>query len=321
MSAEAAVQTPQTVPDFTQLAEQLSKLSEFFQSIEKKTKVYADNTEGTKATKLVESANIVRSRQQKRLEKAQYQDRLQDAKDTFQIEKQIARQEYQIARKLKGNVTFEKIHYMKDAFKQSRTHRNLISAAFSAFITGFSLGHKQTQINRYKKQIALLAAKEEYREAQKRTLDKYVQKQKELREAHKTALKKPKPQKALTEKHMQKVLKNIDSQPFDIHEALDIWLIPRYGTAEYKSLPQERKDALKIATKRCMNPDTRNSKAITFKDFREMVDRYEEMLLVTGHSRTPVRTSPQKPRPAVQKTRAAQSQQRETPQKNRTMTR
>ena len=83
MSAEAAVQTPQTAPDLTQLAEQLSKLSEFFQSIEKKTKVYDNNLEGTRVTKLVENADIVRSRQQKRMEKTQYLERMQDARDTF----------------------------------------------------------------------------------------------------------------------------------------------------------------------------------------------------------------------------------------------
>ena len=303
MEAAATVQTPQNAPDFTMLAEQLTKLSEFFQSIEGKTKVYSDNTEGTKVTKLVESANIVRSRQQKKLEKLQYQERKQDAKSEYQIEKEIARKEYQISKKVKGNVTFEKIHYMKDAFKQSRTHRNLISAAFSAFITGFSLGRKQTQINRYKKQIALLSAKEEYRQAQKRTLEKYVQKQKELRTEHKAAMKKDKPQKDTAEKDRQRVMKIIDSKPFDIHEALDIGIIPRYGTPEYKALPQERKDALKIATKRCMNTGSGDSKAVTFKDFREMVDRYEEMILVTRQSRTPsksvqkqVQHRPPKPR-------------------------
>ena len=68
-----------------------------------------------------------------------------------------------------------------------------------------------------------------------------------------------------------------------------------------KALPQERKDALKIATKKCTNPKNGESKAVTFKDFREMVDRYEEMILVTRSSqRSPSknvqRTSPQKPK-------------------------
>ena len=299
MEATAAMQTPQAAPDLSKLAEQLVELSRFFESIQKNTKVYGDNTEGTKVMKLAASADIVRSRKEKKLEKIQYQERIQDAKDEFRIGKQIARKEYQISRKVNGNVTFEKIHYMKDAFNKSKTHRNLLSAAISAFITGFSLGRKQTQINRYKKQIALLTVKEEYRAAQKKTLEKYVQKQKELREAHKAAMKKPK--KDTSERDRQKVLKNIDSKPFDIHEALDIGLIPRYGTKDYKALPQERKDALRIATKKCMNPRNGESKAITFKDFRGMVDRYEEMILVTRSSRQSPsknvqRTAPQKPK-------------------------
>ena len=287
---EAAVHNP--APDFTQLVEQLTKLSEFFQSIENKTKVYSDNNEGTKVMKLAKHVDIVRSWKEKKLEKIQYQDRIQDAKDEFQAQKKIVKKEYQINRKLKGNVTFEKIHYMKDAFRQSRTHRNLIAAAFSAFFTGFSLGRKQTQINRYKKQIALLAAKEEYRQAQKRTLETYLQKQKVLREEHKAFRKKPNTQDAKAEKERQKVLKNIDSKPFNIHEALDIGLIPRYGSDEYKALSQERKDALKIATKNCMKPKNGDPKTITFKDFKEMVDRFEEMILVTRQSKTPVRTAP-----------------------------
>ena len=305
---EAAVPNP--VPDFTQLAEQLTKLSEFFQSIEDKTKVYANDIDGTKAEKLVQAADTVRARKEKKLEKIQYQERLQDAKDEYRIQKQIATKEYQINRKLKSNVTFEKIHYMRDAFKQSRTHRNLISAAFSAFFTGFSLGKKQTQINRFKKQIALLSAKEEYRQAQKRTLETYIQKQKALREEHKAFTKKPK--KDMSERDRQKVLKNIDAKPFDIHEALDIGLIPRYGTREYKALPQERKDALKIATKKCMSNDKNNPQQVTFKDFREMVDRYEEVILVSRYSKTPVRNAPKQqrvpkkkvnPNPDPQKTR------------------
>ena len=294
-----ATATVQTAPDFTKLAEQLVELSKFFESIQKSTKVYGDNNEGTKVMKLAEHADVVRSRKEKKLEKIQYQERLKDAKDEFLIGKQIARKEFQINRKVKGNVTFEKIHYMREAFKKSRTHKNLLSAAISAFITGFSLGHKQTQINRYKKQIALLTVKEEYRAAQKKTLELYVQKQKELRDAHKAAMKKPK--KDTSERDRQKVLKSIDAKPFDIHEALDLGLIPRYGTKEYKALPQERKDALKIATKKCTNPQNGESKAVTFKDFREMVDRYEEMILVTRSSqRSPSknvqRTSPQKPK-------------------------
>ena len=299
MAATAAVQAPQAVPDFSKLSEQLIELSKFFESIQKNTKVYGDNREGTKVMKLVESADIVRSRKEKKLEKIQYQERIQDAKDEFRIGKQIAKKEYQISRKVNGNVTFEKIHYMKEAFNKSRTHRNILSAAISAFITGFSLGRKQTKINRYKKQIALLTVKEEYRAAQKKTLEKYVQKQKELREAHKAAMKKPK--KDTSERDRQKVLKSIDSKPFDIHEALDIGLIPRYGTQEYKALPQERKDALKIATKKCMANGKSNPQQVTFKDFRQMVDRYEEMILVTRSSqRSPSKatqkTAPQKPK-------------------------
>lgn len=299
MEMTAAVQTPQTVPDFTKLAEQLTELSRFFESIEKKTKVYGDNTEGSKVMKLVEKADIVRTRQQKRLEKIQYQERLQDAKDEFRIGKQIAKKEYQISRKVNGNVTFEKIHYMKEAFNKSRTHKNLLSATISAFITGFSLGRKQTQINRYKKQIALLTVKEEYRAAQKKTLEKYVQKQKELRETHKAAMKKPK--KDTSERDRQKILKSIDAKPFDIHEALDFGLIPKYGTPEYKALPQERKQALKFATKKCMTNGKGSLQQVTFKDFREMVDRYEEMILVTrssqrSPSKTAQRPSPQKPK-------------------------
>ena len=278
---------PNTVPDFTQLAEQLTKLSEFFQRIDDKTKVYANDIDGTKVEKLVQAADSVRARKEKKLEKIQYQERLQDAKDEYRIQKQIATKEYQINRKLKSNVTFERIHYMRDAFKQSRTHRNLISAAFSAFFTGFSLGKKQTQINRFKKQIALLSAKEEYRQAQKRTLETYIQKQKALREEHKAFIK-------------------------NIHEALDIGLIPRYGTNEYKALPQERKDALKIATKKCMSNGKNNPQQVTFKDFREMVDRYEEMILVSRYSKTPVINAPKQqrvpkkkvnPNPDPQKTR------------------
>ena len=307
---EAAV--PNTVPDFTQLAEQLTKLSQFFQSIEDKTKVYAKDIEGANVTKLVQAADTVRARKEKKLEKIQYQERLHDAKDEYRLQKQIAAKEYQITRKLKGNVTFEKIHYMRDAFKQSRAHRNLISAAFSAFFTGFSLGKKQTQINRYKKQIALLAAKEEYRQAQKRTLETYIQKQKTLREEHKSFLKKPDSQNRKDEKEKQKILKHIDSRPFDIKEALDIGLIPRYGTQEYKALPQERKDALKLATKQCMKPDNGNPKKVTYKDFNAMVDHYEEMILVSRYSKTPVRTSPKQqkvpkkkvnPNPDLQKTK------------------
>ena len=155
--------------------------------------------------------------------------------------------------------------------------------------------------------------KEEYRAAQKKTLEKYVQKQKELRDAHKAAMKKPK--KDTSERDRQKVLKSIDAKPFDIHEALDIGLIPRYGTKEYKALPQERKDALKIATKKCMPNGKGSPQQVTFKDFREMVDRYEEMILVTRSSqRSPSknvqRTAPQKPKkprvapnPGQQKTR------------------
>ena len=299
METTAAVQIPQTVPDFTKLAEQLTELSRFFESIEKKTKVYGDNTEGSKVMKLVEKADIVRTRQQKRLEKIQYQERLQDAKDEFRIGKQIAKKEYQISRKVNGNVTFEKIHYMKEAFNKSRTHKNLLSAAVSAFVTGFSLGRKQTQINRYKKQIALLTVKEEYRAAQKKTLEKYVQKQKELRESHRAAMKKPK--KDTSGRDRQKVLKSIDAKPFDIHEALDIGLIPKYGTPEYKALPQERKQALKLATRKCMANGKDRPQQVTFKDFREMVDRYEEMILVTRSSRrspskTVQKTAPQKPK-------------------------
>ena len=299
MEATATVQATPTAPDFSKLAEQLVELSRFFESIQKNTKVYGDNTEGTKVMKLAESADIVRSRKEKKLEKIQYQERLKDAREEFLIGKQIARKEYQISRKVNGNVTFEKIHYMKEAFNKSKTHRNILSAAISAFITGFSLGRKQTQINRYKKQIALLTVKEEYRAAQKKTLEKYVQKQKELRDAHKAAMKKPK--KDTSERDRQKVLKSIDAKPFDIHEALDIGLIPRYGTKEYKALPQERKDALKIATKKCMPNGKGSPQQVTFKDFREMVDRYEEMILVTRSSqRSPSknvqRTSPQKPK-------------------------
>ena len=299
MAATAAVQTPQAVPDFYKLSEQLIELSKFFESIQKNTKVYGDNKEGTKVMKLVESADIVRSRQEKKLEKIQYQERIQDAKEEFRIGKQIARKEYQISRKVNGNVTFEKIHYMKEAFNKSRTHRNILSAAISAFITGFSLGRKQTKINRYKKQIALLTVKEEYRAAQKKTLEKYVQKQNELREAHKAAMKKPK--KDTSERDRQKVLKSIDSKPFDIHEALDIGLIPKYGTPEYKALPQERKDALKIATKKCIANGKSNPQQVTFKDFRQMVDRYEEMILVTrssqrSPSKTVKKTAPQQPK-------------------------
>ena len=301
---------PNPVPDFTQLADQLTKLSEFFQRIDDKTKVYANDIDGSKAEKLVQAADTVRARKEKKLEKIQYQERLQDAKDEYRIQKQIVTKEYQINRKLKGNVTFEKIHYMRDAFKQSRTHRNLISAAFSAFFTGFSLGKKQTQINRFKKQIALLSAKEEYRQAQKRTLETYIQKQKVLREEHKAFIKKPK--RDMSERDRQKVLKNIDAKPFDIHEALDTGLIPRYGTREYKALPQERKDALKIATKKCMSNGKNNPQQVTFKDFREMVDRYEEMILVSRYSKTPVRNAPKQqsvpkkkvnPNPDLQKTR------------------
>ena len=307
---EAAVPNP--VPDFTQLAEQLTKLSQFFQSIEDKTKVYAKDIEGANVTKLVQAADTVRARKEKKLEKIQYQERLHDAKNEYRLQKQIAAKEYQITRKLKGNVTFEKIHYMRDAFKQSRAHRSLISAAFSAFFTGFSLGKKQTQINRYKKQIGLLAAKEEYRQAQKRTLETYVQKQKTLREEHKAFLKKPNSQNRKDEKEKQKILKHIDSRPFDIKEALDIGLIPRYGTQEYKALPQERKDALKLATKQCMKPDNGNPKKVTYKDFNAMVDHYEEMILVSRYSKTPVRTSPKQqkvpkkkvnPNPDLQKTK------------------
>ena len=313
MEATATVQATPTAPDFSKLAEQLVELSRFFESIQKNTKVYGDNTEGTKVMKLAESADIVRSRKEKKLEKLQYQERLKDAREEFLIGKQIARKEYQISRKVNGNVTFEKIHYMKEAFNKSKTHRNILSAAISAFITGFSLGRKQTQINRYKKQIALLTVKEEYRAAQKKTLEKYVQKQKELRDAHKAAMKKPK--KDTSERDRQKVLKSIDAKPFDIHEALDIGLIPRYGTKEYKALPQERKDALKIATKKCMPNGKGSPQQVTFKDFREMVDRYEEMILVTRSSqRSPSknvqRTAPQKPKkprvapnPGQQKTR------------------
>ena len=313
MEATATVQATPTAPDFSKLAEQLVELSRFFESIQKNTKVYGDNTEGTKVMKLAESADIVRSRKEKKLEKLQYQERLKDAREEFLIGKQIARKEYQISRKVNGNVTFEKIHYMKEAFNKSKTHRNILSAAISAFITGFSLGRKQTQINRYKKQIALLIVKEEYRAAQKKTLEKYVQKQKELRDAHKAAMKKPK--KDTSERDRQKVLKSIDAKPFDIHEALDIGLIPRYGTKEYKALPQERKDALKIATKKCMPNGKGSPQQVTFKDFREMVDRYEEMILVTRSSqRSPSknvqRTAPQKPKkprvapnPGQQKTR------------------
>lgn len=308
---DAAVQA--TAPDFTQLAEQLAKLSEFFQSIENRKKVYSDNAEGTRAIKLVQAADTVRARQEKKLEKTQYQERLQDAKDEYRIHKQIAKKEYQISRKLKSNVTFEKIHYMRDAFKQSMTHRNLISAAFSAFLTGFSLGKKQTQINRYKKQIALLSAKEEYRQAQKRTLEAYVQKQKMLREEHKAFMKNPKGRNAKAEKERQKVLKSIDGRPFDIKEALDIGLIPRYGSDEYKALPQERKDALKIATKRCMSPMNGDSKAVTFKDFKEMVDRYEEMILVTRQSKTPARTAAKPQKLSKQRVNPNRDQQKTRP--------
>ena len=294
-----AAATVQTAPDFTKLAEQLIELSKFFESIQKSTKVYGDNIEGTKVMKLAEYADVVRSRKEKKLEKIQYQERLKDAKDEFLIGKQIARKEFQINRKVKGNVTFEKIHYMREAFKKSRTHKNLLSATISAFITGFSLGRKQTQINRYKKQIALLTVKEEYRAAQKKTLEKYVQKQKELRETHKAAMKKPK--KDTSERDRQKILKSIDAKPFDIHEALDFGLIPKYGTPEYKALPQERKQALKFATKKCMTNGKGSLQQVTFKDFREMVDRYEEMILVTrssqrSPSKTAQRPSPQKPK-------------------------
>ena len=48
MEATATVQTA----DFTKLAEQLVELSKFFESIQKSTKVYGDNKEGTKVMKL-----------------------------------------------------------------------------------------------------------------------------------------------------------------------------------------------------------------------------------------------------------------------------
>ena len=281
---EAAVQTPQ-MPDFTQLADQLTKLSEFFKSIEDKTKVYADNAEGTSAARLVQAADIVKARQEKKLEKIQYAERKQDAKEEFRIQRQIAKKEYQINRQLSQNVTFEKLHYMKEAFKQSRTHKNVVTAAFSAFITGFSLGKKQTQINRYKKQIALLSAKEEYRQAQQRTLQNYVQKRKTLAEDHKAFMKNPKAEAMKEEKARQKMLKDLDSKPFDIREALDIGLIPKYGTPEYNALPQERKDALKIATRKCLNVQKQDVEVITYKDFRSMVDRYEDLVLVTRQTR------------------------------------
>ena len=317
MEATATVQATPTAPDFSKLAEQLVELSRFFESIQKNTKVYGDNTEGTKVMKLAESADIVRSRKEKKLEKLQYQERLKDAREEFLIGKQIARKEYQISRKVNGNVTFEKIHYMKEAFNKSKTHRNILSAAISAFITGFSLGRKQTQINRYKKQIALLTVKEEYRAAQKKTLEKYVQKQKELRDAHKAAMKKPK--KDTSERDRQKVLKSIDAKPFDIHEALDIGSIPKYGTPEYKALPQERKQALKLATRKCMANGKDRPQQVTFKDFREMVDRYEEMILVTRSSpRSPSKTAQ---RPAPQKPKKHGIAQNPDQTKTRSMTR
>ena len=280
-----ATANAQTIPDFSQLAEQLTKLSEFFQGIEDKTKVYMNNTEGTNVSKLVQAADIVRSRQEKKLEKAQYIERKRDAKDEYSIQKEIARKEYQIRRKLNGNVTFEKIHYIKDAFRQSRTHKNAIVSAISALITGFSLGRKQTQINRYKKQIALISAKEEYRATQKRTLEAYVKKQKDIADQHKSFVKSPR-LAAKAEKERQRSLKNLDSKPFDIKEALDIGLVPKYGTPEYRALPKERKEALKLATKQCMNPGKNSTKKATYKDFRTLAERYEEMLLLARQSRT-----------------------------------
>ena len=318
METTAAVQIPQTVPDFTKLAEQLTELSRFFESIEKKTKVYGDNTEGSKVMKLVEKADIVRTRQQKRLEKIQYQERLQDAKDEFRIGKQIAKKEYQISRKVNGNVTFEKIHYMKEAFNKSRTHKNVVAAAFSAFFTGFSLGKKQTQINRYKKQIALLSAKEEYRQAQQRTLQKYVQKCKTLAEEHKAFMKNPKAEALKEEKARAKVLKDLDSKPFDIREALDIGIIPKYGTPEYNALPQERKDALKIATRKCLNVQKQDAEVITYKDFRSMVDRYEDLVLVARQTRTVQRPKTYTPQNRPPRERVSPNQ---AEQKTRTMTR
>ena len=95
-----AAATVQTAPDFTKLAEQLVELSKFFESIQKSTKVYGDNKEGTKVMKLAEHADVVRSRKEKKLEKIQYQERLKDAKDEFLIGKQIARKEFQINRKV-----------------------------------------------------------------------------------------------------------------------------------------------------------------------------------------------------------------------------
>ena len=70
MEATATVQTA----DFTKLAEQLVELSKFFESIQKSTKVYGDNKEGTKVMKLAEHADVVRSRKEKKLEKIQYQE-------------------------------------------------------------------------------------------------------------------------------------------------------------------------------------------------------------------------------------------------------
>ena len=67
MEATATVQTA----DFTKLAEQLVELSKFFESIQKSTKVYGDNKEGTKVMKLAEHADVVRSRKEKKLEKIQ----------------------------------------------------------------------------------------------------------------------------------------------------------------------------------------------------------------------------------------------------------
>ena len=149
-------------------------------------------------------------------------------------------------------------------------------------------------------------------EAQKRTLETYIQKQKALREEHKAFLKKPDTQKTKVEKERQKILKNIDSRPFNLKEALDIGIIPKYGTKEYKSLPQERKDALKLATKKCMKPESGNPQKVTFKDFKAMVDHYEDMILAARYSKTPVRTTPKQqrvqkkkvnPNPDPQKTR------------------
>ena len=278
---EAAVQTPQA-QDIRAIAEQLVKLSEFFQSIESKTRVYQDNAEGNQVQKLVQAADTVRNSRSKNLDKIQYLERKEDARNEYILQQKIAKKEYQISRKLGKNVTFEKIHYMKDAFKQSRTHRNAITSAFSAFFTGLSLGSKQTRINRYKKQIALITAKEAYRQAQKKTLQDYLSKAKTIRTEYKES-KQKKPEKDTASKDMAKLLKKTDSKPFDVQEALSLGIIPRYGTPEYKALPQERKDALKLAVKKC-GKQPENSNPITFKDFRELVDSYEQMIFVTRNS-------------------------------------